>query len=104
MKGPEIKVGSKVRYELSANRLPRWDHLRDKGGIGEFAESTVFAIQDHLAYIETAGGYIWQFPLAGHYNYSPDQWQRDGFFQLVGKSSPKLRLVDMGGHYETREI
>lgn len=81
----DIKVGDKVRYELSWWGKPRWIGNRDRGGSGYWEEGTVITVTSREITVEgKTGKSIW--PLEGHPRYDFLQWSWAGYLVIINSS------------------
>lgn len=84
----KFTVGDKVRYELCGFMKPRWFANRDYGGTGIWEDGEVVTVQeDKITVMAETNVSVW--PLRGHPEYDPKQWERPGYLQLMSRGRPK---------------
>jgi hypothetical protein len=78
---PEFHTGDAVEYERTTSENPRYDHLTDNGGHGEYVRTTVTGVTHTLITIALPSGGSWSWPNTGHEHYRPEQWARPGYLR-----------------------
>lgn len=88
---PDFRVGDKVLFEADKDCYPRWSYDIQVGRpTGISRRGTVEEIDYNLHELTTRSRFgeapatlTWVWPLPGHEDYDPKQWERPGYLRLL---------------------
>jgi len=91
MKDPVFNIDDEVEFEVGIEGYPRWDRNAENWYSEYVIERfKVSAVYDDRFYTiinrKDKLTLFWFWPLKGHIDYGPDQWERPGFIRKVVSS------------------